>query len=521
VSIDTIWLIILAISLLAGILTGLPVIFVISGVPVVIGLVASLFGHFDLTFFQAAPQRIFGVMENRLLIAVPLFVMIGVLLERSRQAERMLTNINRLFGSSRTGLALSVLFISTLIAASTGIIGATIVALGTISLPTLLKAGVDRRTASGLICASGTLGQIIPPSIVLILLGDQVSNAYIEAQQEAGNFAPDTVTVGDLFAGALLPGLLLVLLYGIYVVFRLRSSLGETKQVKPIERHEIGDLLGGILPSLALIFAVLGSILIGVATPTEAAGVGVAGTILIAAAQVPPVSARTAMATGALAILMLFASIAGVIHVDFSSGNLEPTAETIVTSLLVLTLLLALAWHAFVILRAGILMPAVVETLTVSGMIFGIVIAASILSLVFRGFEGDELVAHLLNGVPGGPYGMLAATMLVIFLMGFILEFVEIIFIVIPIVGPVILQSPDISPVWFAVMIAMNLQTSFLTPPFGFALFYFRSVAPPDITTATIYRAILPFVIIQLVAIGFLAMVPSLATWLPSMLFSG
>ena len=287
---------------------------------------------------------------------------------------------------------------------------------------------------------------------------------------------------------------------------------------RPAGRAELAEALAGILPSLLLIFAVLGSILFGIATPTEAAGVGVAGTILIAAAQISPFMARTAAATGALAIALVLASVAGFLRVDFSTGHLALTPGTLVTILLLAVLGAGLAWHALALVRTRILVAAVTETLMVSGMIFGIIIAASILSLVFRGFRGDELVAELLNGVPGGAWGMLAATMLVIFLLGFILEFVEIIFIVIPIVGPVILQE-DISPVWFAILIAMNLQTSFLTPPFGFALFYFRSVAPPRIRTVTIYRAIIPFVIIQLIAILCLAMFPALAIWLPDMLF--
>ncbi|MCB1420940.1 MAG: TRAP transporter large permease subunit [Nitratireductor sp.] len=515
--VEAVWVIILGVTLLAGILSGLPVMFVISGVPVLIAFLAHAFGHFDVSYFQAVPQRIFGVMENRLLIAVPLFVMMGVLLDRSRQAEFMLTNINRLFGGSRTGLALSVLFISTLIAASTGIIGATIVALGAISLPSLTKAGVDDRTASGLICASGTLGQIIPPSIVLILLGDQVSNAYIEAQQTIGNFAPDSVTIGDLFAGALFPGLLLVLLYGAFVVFRLRGQSGNAAG-KPAGHGEIGAVLRGVLPTLLLIFAVLGSILFGVATPTEAASIGVAGTILVAAAQVSPSSAKSAALTGVLALAMLVSSVTGLLQVDFTTGQVAFTASTLLTVALILLLIAGLAWHGLVLARAAILLPALVETLVVSGMIFGIIIAASILSLVFRGFGGDEMVAELLAHVPGGPYGLLAATMLVIFLLGFILEFVEIIFIVVPIVGPVILQA-DINPVWFAVLIAMNLQTSFLTPPFGFALFYFRSVAPSRIRTVAIYRAVFPFVIIQMIAILCLATFPALATWLPGQLF--
>ncbi len=515
---ELLWIVAMTIGLLAAILSGLPVMLAIAGVPTVIAIIASFSGHFDLVYFQAVPQRVFGIMENRLLLAVPLFVLVGVLLDRSKQAERMLTDINRLFGGTPTGLALAVIFVSALIAASTGIIGATIVMLGTISLPTLLGAGIDKRSSAGLICACGTLGQIIPPSIILILLGDQVSNAYIEAQQAVGNFAPDPVTVGDLFAGAMLPGLLLVALYSAYVVWRLRAGSAAPVAAAAGPRVSLAETLAGILPTLALIISVLGSILMGLATPTEAAGVGVAGSILIAAAQLSPRLRHLAQATALLAIGLLAARMAGLIHVDFSGGQLSFTPTTMLIAALVALLLAGLAIAAGALVRSGTMIPAVSETLMVSGMIFGIVIAASILSLVFRGFGGDEIIADVMQNVPGGAWGMLAMTMLVVFLLGFILEFVEIIFIVIPIIGPVILQA-DINPVWFAVLIAMNLQTSFLTPPFGFALFYFRSVAPKNLTTVDIYRAIVPFVMIQIVAIAIIAMFPALATWLPSVLF--
>lgn len=283
-------------------------------------------------------------------------------------------------------------------------------------------------------------------------------------------------------------------------------------------RIALGEALSGILPTLALIVSVLGSILMGLATPTEAAGVGVGGAILVAAAQISPRMKRLAQATAALAVALLAASASGFLRVDFTSGHVQLTGATLVTGVLVAALFAGLAAAAVALARTRVLIPAITETLLVSGMIFGIIIAASVLSLVFRGFGGDEMVAEMMNAVPGGAWGMLAMTMLVIFLLGFILEFVEIIFIVIPIVGPVILQS-DINPVWFAILIAMNLQTSFLTPPFGFALFYFRSVAPPSITTGDIYRSIMPFVMIQIVAIAVLALFPPLATWLPGVLF--
>lgn len=517
-SADILWLLVMALAVFGFILSGVPVLLAIAGAPTLVALLAALSGQFDLLYFQAVPQRVFGIMTNPLLLAVPLFVFMGLILEKSNQAERMLKSLTAALGGHQASLALAVVLVSALIAASTGIIGATIVMLGTITLPALLKAGVNKHMSSGLICASGTLGQIIPPSIVLILLGDQVSNAYFEAQQEAGNFAPDPVTVGDLFAGALLPGLLLVTLYGAYVLFRLRG--GGERSEKPVDQPKasISELVSSIAPTLGLIVAVLGSILIGIATPTEAASVGVAGAIVIAASSRSGISARLAMLCAGLAVLLLLLRRAGLFGLDFHEGQVNWSALT-VFSLSLTTLAFGLLLTASTsLLRSGVLLPALKETVTITGMIFGIVIAASILSLVFRGFNGDEHVAELLNALPGGAWGMLLLTMLVIFLLGFILEFVEIIFIVVPIVGPIILQS-DISPVWFAVLIALNLQTSFLTPPFGFALFYFRSVAPADIRTTDIYVSVIPFVAIQLLALGLVAAFPALATFLPEVLF--
>ncbi|MCK7614734.1 TRAP transporter large permease [Roseibium sediminicola] len=519
-SMDIVWLIIMAVSVFACILSGVPVLLAIAGAPTLVALAAASLGAFDLLYFQAVPQRVFGIMSNPLLLAVPLFVFMGLVLEKSSQAERMLKSLSAALGGHQAALALSVVLVSALIAASTGIIGATIVMLGTITLPALLSAGVNKHMSSGLICASGTLGQIIPPSIVLILLGDQVSNAYFEAQQEAGNFAPDPVTVGDLFAGALLPGLLLVALYGAYVLLRLRrSGQGRDTGRKSSQRSVSAiELIRDIAPTLGLIVAVLGSILVGIATPTEAASVGVAGAILIAAANRGGAMARVAMACAGLAVLLLVLRQAGLFGLDFEGGQVSWSAMTLLSLVLTGTAFLLLLAASGSLLRGGILLPALRETVTITGMIFGIVMAASILSLVFRGFNGDEHVAELLTSLPGGALGMLVLTMLVIFLLGFILEFVEIIFIVVPIVGPIILQS-DISPVWFAVLIALNLQTSFLTPPFGFALFYFRSVAPPEIRTSDIYVSVIPFVVIQLLALGLVAAFPALATFLPEILF--
>lgn len=519
-SMDIVWLLVMAMAVFTCILSGVPVLLAIAGAPTLVALLAASMGEFDLLYFQAVPQRVFGIMSNPLLLAVPLFVFMGLVLEKSRQAERMLQSLSAALGGHQAALALSVVLVSALIAASTGIIGATIVMLGTITLPALLSAGVNKHMSTGLICASGTLGQIIPPSIVLILLGDQVSNAYFEAQQEAGNFAPDPVTVGDLFAGALLPGLLLVALYGAYVLLRLHRAGQGRNAGKGMSQPAVSalDLIRDIAPTLGLIVAVLGSILVGIATPTEAASVGVAGAILIAAANRGGATARMAAVCAGMAVLLLLLRQAGLFGLDFEDGKVSWSTLTLLSVVLTGLAFVLLLAASTSLLRAGVLLPALKETVTITGMIFGIVMAASILSLVFRGFNGDEHVAELLTSLPGGAWGMLVLTMLVIFLLGFILEFVEIIFIVVPIVGPIILQS-DISPVWFAVLIALNLQTSFLTPPFGFALFYFRSVAPAEIRTSDIYVSVIPFVVIQLLALGLVAAFPALATFLPEVLF--
>ncbi|MBE3638923.1 TRAP transporter large permease [Mangrovicoccus algicola] len=533
------WLIVFGISLLAGILSGIPVMLVLGGIPILLAFIAAPFGGFDLGYLQAYPQRAFGVMSNSLLLAVPLFVMMGVLLEKSRVAERMLMQVGRLLGGSPRALVAAVLLISTLIAASTGIIGATIVMLGLISLPAMRRVGVPDGTASGLICAAGTLGQIIPPSIVLILLGDQVANAYLDAQQRAGNFAPDAVTVGDLFAGALIPGLLLVGLYGIYVVGILWKH--ETPaSAEPLPESRLSDVLREIVPPILLILSVLGSVLAGVATPTEAAAIGVAGTILITAARVraagneevmpgvvseealtarlTPAWLRLAMSlTAAVAFGLVALRMAGVGRVDLSAENIALDGGAALALGLTVLLVLGLAVAVIALWRAGVMAAALYETVKVSAMIFGIILAASMLSLVFRGFEGDAWVHEVLTGLPGDHRTMLLFALAVIFLMGFVLEFVEIVFIVVPLVGPIILQ--DVDPVWFAVLIALNLQTSFLTPPFGFALFYYRSVAPPEISTGTIYRSVIPFVLIQLATLAIVFLWPDLATWLPDMLF--
>lgn len=509
-----VFLIMLGLALAAGILSGVPAMLAIAGVPFVMALLGSLVGVFDLSFLNFFPARVYGIMSNSLLMAVPLFVLMGVMLEKSRVSERMLQVLGQMLGGSARGMAVSVLLFSAIIAASTGIVGATVVMLVLMSLPSMLQAGVPKRLAAGLICAGGTLGQIIPPSILLVLLGDQIGNTYLEAQQRAGNFAPDAVSVGDLFAGALLPGLMLVGLYALYAfaVLTLNArALPAPLHALPVSpRPPLAEILGSFAPPLLMILAVLGSILAGVATTTEAAGLGAVGALMMAGYHRPG-PGRAWVGLGALAVLAL-------LTLRLMTTGRAGAGATWVAVLLVALLLLGLAVAVWKLSRSGVLASAAEDTLRITGMVFGIVIAASMLALVFRGFGGEEAASHLLGNLPGGEWGALLIVMGLVFLLGFLLEAIEIIYIVVPLLGPALLGG-DISPVWFGVLLAMNLQTSFLTPPFGFALFYFRSVAPRGITTRDTYLGVAPFVVLQLIGLGILIAFPALATWLPGVLF--
>ena len=505
-------LIVLFLALFAGILSGIPAMLAISGVPFVLAVIAAQFGLFDLGFLNVYPARVWGVMTNTLLMAVPLFVLMGVFLERANLAEAMLRVLARLLGGSPLGMALSVLAFSAIIAASTGIIGATVVMLVLIALTPMIEAGVPRRQAAGLICAAGTLGQIIPPSILLVLLGDQIGNTYLEAQQRAGNFAPQPVSVADLFAGAMVPGLVLVGLYALWLAITLRPGRVRKTAHEPVAMSEV---LFTFLPPLLLILAVLGSILGGIATATEAAGLGAVGAGLMAGFTISRAGwERALIASAGLAAFALVAlKVAG-----FGRPGLDSVAGIVSVAAAGL-IALGVAVAAARLLRGRMLAGALIETMKISGMVFGIVIAASMLSLVFRGFGGEHAVQDLMAAMPGGHLGALVTIMALVFALGFILEAVEIIYIVVPLLGPAVLAG-DISPVWFAVLMAMNLQTSFLTPPFGFALFYFRSVAPQGITTLDIYRGVIPFVLIQVLALALVFLFPGLATWLPHLMFN-
>ena len=448
----------LFVTVIIILLAGFPVAFTLGGTALIFAGIGVLTGTFHEALLSGLPNRLFGLMTNQTLIAVPLFVFMGVTLERARIAEELLETLSALFGSLRGGLGISVTLVGMLLAASTGIVGATVVTMGLLSLPTMLRRGYSPEIATGTICASGTLGQIIPPSIILVMLGDVMTSAYQQAQIEMGVYSARTVSVGDLFAGALIPGLLLVALYIAYLllVAFFKPAAIPPHEPGPDDKVGVLQVLRALLPPLGLILAVLGSILFGLATPTEAAGVGGMGALLLAVLR--------------------------------KQLNLERLHE---------------------IMRS---------TLRISSMVFMILIGASIFSLVFRGYGGDDGVRAVLEALPGGVVAAVIVVMLVMFLLGFVLDFIEITFIVVPIVGPVLLAM-GLDPVWLGIMIAINLQTSFLTPPFGFALFYLRGVAPPEIRTSQIYRGVMPFVAIQLFALLLIALFPELVTWLPGKIY--
>ena len=442
-------------------LIGYPVAFTLAGTALMFTVIGQMSGTFDSAFLEALPNRLYGIIGNQILMAVPLFVFMGVMLERSKIADELLTTMSRLFGNLRGGLAISVVLVGMLLAASTGIVGATVVTMGLLSLPTMLKQGYDPKISTGLICASGTLGQIIPPSIVLVLLGDVLSNAYQQAQLDMGIFSPETISVSDLFIGALIPGLLLVTFYILYIIGiaffnkdalpATNTNIGNSSAISKSPLYH--DVIKSLIPPLVLILAVLGSIIGGLATPTEAAAIGAVGAMFLAASKK--------------------------------------------------------------MLTLNTLQEVVRSTTRVSCMVFMILIGAALFSLVFRGFEGDELIQELLGDLDGGKYHALFVVMLAMFLLGFVLDFIEITFVIVPIVGPVLLTM-GIDPIWLGILIAINLQTSFLTPPFGFALFYLRGVAPATIKTTQIYQGVMPFIAIQLMVMAMIAYWPVLATWLPT-----
>ncbi|ODT66161.1 MAG: C4-dicarboxylate ABC transporter [Pelagibacterium sp. SCN 63-23] len=448
------------VGVIGVLLLGFPVAFSLAGTALIFGLVGWWLGVYDPSNYGSLVGRYIGLMTNEVLVAVPLFIFMGVVLERSGIAERLLVTMGKLFGNVRGGLGFSVIIVGALLAASTGVVGATVVTMGLISLPAMLRSGYDPKLASGVICASGTLGQIIPPSTVLIFMGDMLSGINAQVQMSKGNFAPEPVSVGSLFAGAMVPGLLLVGLYLTWVAIKAITdpqSCPATPVPEDEKKHLAREVLVALVPPLLLIVAVLGSILAGIATPTEAASVGSVGALILAA------------------------------------FNRQ--------------------------LSFGILRQAVVSTATITSMVFIILFGAAVFSVVFRMMGGESLVHEFLSNMPGGAIGATIIVMFIMFLLGFILDTFEIIFIVIPITAPVLLTL-GVDPIWLGVAVGVNLQTSFLTPPFGFSLFYLRGVAPASVTTGMIYRGVVPFVILQMIGLGLLFVFPDLITWLPRLIYN-
>lgn len=513
---------VLAVGLFIGVcgflLAGYPVAFTLAGGALLFAVVGNLFGVFDFGLLGALVPQIFGRMTNAVLIAVPLFVFMGVMLERSKVAEDLLETMGRLFGRLSGGLGIAVTIVGALLAASTGIVGATVVTMGLLSLPVMLKRGYDPKLATGAICAAGTLGQLIPPSIVLVLLGEVMSSSFQQAQLKRGIFSPETVSVGDLFAGALIPGLMLV---GIYLLYQVAVAWWRPQSSPAIAAAEgpaLRAVMRVLVPPVVLIVAVLGSILAGIATPTEAAAVGAVGAGLLAARRLDP-GARPAVYAAVLAMIGLLLLTT---FLDLRLGRDNPTLIQKLGIGAAALLTVVLAWgcaSSFLRLhRANILAEVMRSTLSITAMVFVILIGAALFSLVFRGFGGDDLVHSFLQSLPGGVVGAVIIVMAVMFVLGFFLDFIEIIYVVVPIVAPPLLIM-GLDPVWLGIMFAVNLQTSFLTPPFGFALFYLRGVAPPEVRTQEIYRGVVPFVGIQIVMLIVLAAFPKLATWLPKILY--
>jgi len=442
---------------------GYPVALSLAGSALLFAGIGIFFDVFDTSLLSALPNRLFGIINNQTLLAVPLFVFMGAMLERSKIAENLLNAMTLLFGKLSGGLGISVIIVGMILAASTGIVGATVVTMGMLSLPTMINRGYCPKYSSGVICATGTLGQIIPPSIALVLLGDVLSSAYQKAQLSMGIFSPKTVSVGDLFAGAVIPGFILV---GLYIFYTVLLAIFKPSSVPPLKDVDVDKLMNGqsklriylsaLIPPLLLMCCVLGAILLGFATPTEAAAVGAVGALILATWQKQ------------LTLL-----------------NLQSVMQS---------------------------------TVKITSMVFLILIGASLFSLVFRGFGGEELIHNVFESVPGGVVGATIVVMLLIFFLGFILDFIEITFVVVPIVAPILLAM-GLDPVWLGIMIAINLQTSFLTPPFGFALFYLRGVAAKSVKTIQIYKGVIPFILIQLLLLGVLAIWPELITWLPQKIY--
>ena len=509
---EAILAILMFVTAIGALLAGFPVAFTLGGVALLFALIGWQLGVYNINQLKGFPRDIEGLMQNRDLLAVPLFIIMGVVLERSKVAEDLLQIASRLLGRVRGGLGYAVVLVGALLAASTGIVGATVITMTLIALPTMLKQGYDPKLSTGTIAASGTLGQIIPPSIVLILLASAISNASARA-------SGGTVSVQDMFAGALIPGLILV---GFYLAWIAFNAFTKPETCPPVDFSgepplTAGKIIAGLGAPLLLIFAVLGSIFSGIAPPSQAAAIGATGAVMLAGVRLggdagsrlrPLVVAGFFAAAALIALPALF---------DLTIGGSGAASLQLLAAAAALIFLAAICAGGWILHKANELIPALRSATQISAMVFVIIIGANLFSHVFGGFRGDELVEGMLHAAPGGPTGALIITMLVMFLLGFFLDFIEIIYIIVPLVAPVLI-SAGFDPVWLGVLMALNLQTSFLTPPFGFALFYLRGAAPSSVQTMDIWRGAIPFIALQLLMILIVAWWQPLATWLPDLL---
>ena len=517
-----------------ALLLGFPVAFTLAGVSLFVAVLGSVLGVFDAALLIAFPQRVFSIMTNETLIAVPLFVFMGVMLERSKLAEELLVNMARVFGGRSGGIAYAVCIVGAILAASTGIAGATVVTMGLLSLPIMLRHGYSPSLSCGVITASGTLGQIIPPSIILVLLGDQLSVAYQNAQFAQGIFAPDTVSVNELFAGALFPGLMLV---GLYMSFIFVRTLINPSVAPALDEDNpwsepgfVRSFVISLVAPVLMIVAVLGSILTGIASPTEAAAVGAGGAVLLAGFKLNT-SAQKLILAGVISFaVMLALSVSFDLRMQKEAIALADWIAIGVAAIAAVVFAAAMAFALVTTLRTrtdrgtSILGEVMGTTMRMSSMVFVILIGATMFSLAFRGFGGEDYIKEWLQSLPGGTVAAIIVVMVFMFLLGFFLDYLEIVFIVVPIVAPILLQmeiAPGVfmSPVWLGVLMSVNLQTSYLTPPFGYALFFLRGVAPREVSTPQIYKGVIPFVLLQLTALVILWFFPQVATWLPDTIY--
>ena len=551
---ELVFLALLFLLMVIALSSGFPVAFSLPGSAIITIGAGALFGYIfvgDVSayFVHGGPiqwlsagvtnfRSLYWDVERDTLIAIPLFVFMGIMLERSKIAEDLLITMAQLFGPIPGGLGISVVFVGALLAATTGIVGATVIAMGLIALPVMWRHNYSKSLASGTICGAGTLGQIIPPSIVLIILADQLSNAtdvadtyraqqYREATGEMSmpsEFSVTSASAGDMFMGALIPGIVLV---GLYMLYILISALLRPQTAPPVryegkyDFHFMWRVFLALVPPLALIFAVLGSIIFGIATVNQAGSIGAMGALIMGGYRLH--KGRRGAYVPAFVVVVSLIIIALVLNsFELNIKNVKGSRDVIgliIATIGVTGLMTGIVWSVVRTYRTNeVLQGVMIETAKTTSMVFIILIGAAMLTSAFRGFGGEILVKDFLGGLPGGFWAQFIVVMAVIFVLGFFLDFIEISVVVVPIVAPILLADPaaNITAVWLGVMIGLNIQTSFLTPPFGFALFYLRGVAPPSVKTLQIYKGAVAFIILQLVGLTIAGFFPSLVNYLPN-----